>query len=699
MYQTFFPFFYIRLKLNALLRTGTGLLLIASLLFVSSCKTVPFQVKDAATARELLRYNKSIEFLLKDFNSEKDPIKQKNMAYNLGDSYRRFNDYANAEKWYQKSVDLNGSEQALFQLAAMQKAQEKYEDAYKNFDRYQRVSTGFDGRKQAQQCLAAIEWKKAFTRMEATNLDALNTPDLDYTLVPFKQQFVLSSSRNTALGDKKDEWTGEKFTDLFVTEKTGGKFSNPVPFVAPINTAYHESSPTFSSDFKEMYFVRCTEDEQKSNQYCHVYYTAFNNEHWTEPLRVDPFADTINVEDPYLSQNGKLLFVSSDAPGGFGGMDLFVIAKVDTGWGTPQNLGGTINTPGNERFAWLDDKANLYFSSSGLPGMGGLDVFKATHSKNGFKTPVNLKYPTNSGADDFAYRIEKYKPLDENDTILFTAYVSSNRAGGKGGDDIYRLDEKWLNLFVLRGLTVEKNYENPENSDSKVLGLKNLAQAKIELKGADDKVISTAVTDTAGRFIFRLNAETDYKLTATKNGYFSNSSWVSTKGKRSQDSTLIYLYSTIELEKIFPQKMLVIPNIYYDYDKATLRPESKLVLDSITIFFKENPDLKIELGSHTDSRGSDAYNLKLSQARAQSAVDYLISKGVPAETLTAKGYGETKLVNNCTNGVKCSEEEHQKNRRTTFRVISAKINVESVEPENIIVDPEMEQLEKLKNEE
>lgn len=325
--------------------------------------------------------------------------------------------------------------------------------------------------------------------------------------------------------------------------------------------------------------------------------------------------------------------------------------------------------------------------------MGGLDVFKTTRTKNGYKDPVNLKWPTNSGADDYAYRIDKYKPANGEDTVLFAAYVSSNRAGGKGGDDIYKIEEKWINLFVLRGKVVEKNYADPANPESQVLGLKPLPKARVELKTPDDKVIATTASDTGGNFVFKLDAETAYKVTAGKNDYFSNNAFTTTKGLRNQDSSIIRVYVQIELEKIFPEKMLVIPNIYYDYDKATLRPESKLVLDSITIFFKENPDLKIELGSHTDSRGSDAYNLKLSQARAQSAVDYLISKGVPAETLQAKGYGETKLVNNCGNNIKCSEEEHQKNRRTTFRVVSSKMNIESVEPSNIIVDPEMQKRE------
>jgi outer membrane protein OmpA-like peptidoglycan-associated protein len=395
----------------------------------------------------------------------------------------------------------------------------------------------------------------------------------------------------------------------------------------------------------------------------------------------------VNVYDPYLSKDGKTLFVAADAPNGFGVTDLYSVSRVDSGWGAPQNLGGSVNTPGSERFPWLDDKGALYFSSNGLPGMGGLDIFKATKTKTGYKDPVNLRYPFNSGYDDFAFCIDKYKPRDNNDTVLYAGYFSSNRPGGKGSDDIYRFEEKWVNVFVLRGKVVEKLFENPENPESKVLGLKALPKAKIELKTTDDKILGSTTADTAGNFIFRLSDETDYKLTASKGGYFSNNAFTSTKGLRNQDSTIIHLYTQIELEKIFTQKMIAIPNIYYDYDKATLRPESKLVLDSILVFFKDNPDLTIELGSHTDSRGSDEYNLKLSQARAQSAVDYLVEKGVPKERLIAKGYGETKPVNNCTNGVPCTEEEHQKNRRTTFRVVSAKLNLESVEPEDIKVVP------------
>ncbi|HWB61908.1 MAG TPA: OmpA family protein [Chitinophagales bacterium] len=669
-------------------------LVLVAVIFVASCKTVPFKVNDGPTAVNLKLYNQSIDFLLKEFGAERDPDKKAEKAFTIAESYRQFHDLASAEKWYQQSVDLKMTDKALFQLGMAQKGQEKYAEAMKTFAEYQKVAgTGFEGRQQELQCQQALLWKKDFSKIEIINLQPLNTPANDYALIPFKQnQFVLSSSRDEATGANRDGWTGEKFTDLFITDKTGKIFSTPVNMGPPICTPAHESSAAFSKDGKEIYFIRCQDDQQKSNQYCHLYYSAFNNNHWEEPVKLDFFPDTANVYDPYLSSDGKVLLVASDVPGGFGATDIYIINKVDTGWGMPQNLGGRINTPGSERFPWLDVKGHLFFSSDGLPGMGGLDIFKSLKFKTGYKDPENLKAPINSGADDYAFRIDKYKPDNSDDTVLYAGYFSSNRPGGKGGDDIYRFEEKWLNIFVLRGKIVEKNYEKPDDPDSKVLGMKYLGKARVDLKTPDDKIIASVLSDSLGNFAFRLSSESDYKVSAIKNGYFSNtSSIISTKGKRNQDSTIITLYTQLELEKIFPQKMIVIPNIYYDYDKATLRPESKLVLDSILVFFKDNPDLTIEIGSHTDSRGSDSYNLKLSQARAQSVVDYLVDKGIPKERLIAKGYGETMLVNNCGNGVPCTEEEHQKNRRTTFKVISAKLNLESVQPEDIRVVPKPEE--------
>lgn len=663
-----------------------------SLLLINACKPIPFQVKDGNTARELLLYNESIDFLVKEYNAERDPVQQLEKATQIADSYRKFNDYANAEKWYKQAADLNGNYAVVYQLGMMQKQQEKYEEAFRNFELSQRMSSGgFEGRKQAAQSREALEWKKAFTKIQVKNIANLNGTGSDYVLDPYKDnKYTITSMRDEATGSERDGWTGQKFSDIFVTERRDNNFSAPISFGTPVNTAAHESSPVFTNDHKELYFIRCGESKE-ANQYCHLFYTAFNNEHWNEPVRVDIFPDTVNVYDPVISKDGKSLIVASDAEGGQGATDLYILTKIDSGWSVPQNLGNVINTSGSERYPWLDEKGNLFYSSNGLPGMGGLDIFKALKLKVGYKEPVNLKYPINSGGDDFGYRIDKSRPSSDEDTVLSSGFFTSNRAGGKGSDDIYRYEEKWINIFVLRGKVVEKNYADTSNPESPVMGMKPVRKAKVDLKLPSDKVLSGVFADTAGIFTFRLSPETDYKLTAGKNGYFNKNDFVSTKGKRNQDSTYIYIYTEIELERIFPEKMIVIPNIYYDYDKTVLRPESKLVLDTVFIFFQENPDLTVEIGSHTDSRGSDAYNIKLSQGRAQSVVDYLIAKGIPAERLIAKGYGETKPVNGCINNVKCSEDEHQKNRRTTFRVVSAKLNLESIEPEEIKVDPKPEE--------
>ena len=221
-----------------------------------------------------------------------------------------------------------------------------------------------------------------------------------------------------------------------------------------------------------------------------------------------------------------------------------------------------------------------------------------------------------------------------------------------------------------------KIYENPEDSKSKVKDIELLKDAKVELSS---ELVKTLLTDEKGLAKFDLEKEKNYSIVATKNGYLKNTALTTTIGKIDASRNEIVIQVDIELEKIFSNKDIEISNIYYDLDKATLRPESFPALDTLLAIFKQNPDITVEIGSHTDSRGSDAYNLKLSQARAQSVVDYLITKGIESERLIAKGYGETKLLNNCGNDVKCTEEEHQRNRRTTFRVVGQKISIESKE--------------------
>lgn len=665
---------------------GFAFILIA---FLNGCSGGQF-VLTGEKAYDLKQYANAPALLQKDFELEKDPAKKQEIAWQIADAYSRYNQYGNAEKWYKTTVDL-GRQEALLQLGRMQMGQDRYNDAIASFTQLSKLDATNKNlaEKELKKCQNALEWQKANDRFVVDNVKGINTPTNDFSPLLNNGKLYFSSSRTDAKGSVVNAWTNEKNADVFFADKT----LTTIKDFDGVNTDAFEGTCALSKDGNEIYFTRCQTVDLSSkekiktakNEFCHVFYSKFVNKSWTEPEQINLFADTINVGQPALSKDGKYLFVSSDLPAGFGGKDLYYFVKTDSGWGAPYNAGTAVNTSGDEMFPWLDDRSNLYFSSNGLSGMGGLDIFKAVKGKTVWRDAQNLKSPINSGADDFGMVIEKYKPVDSNDSVLFAGYFSSNRVGGKGGDDIFHFEEKWVNYFVLKGKVEEKKFEQPENPDSKLLGMSPLDKVMVIVKSPTDSF--TLLSNAAGLYTTPLKAETDYKLTFYKPGYFSKNTTVTTVGKRNQDSTLISIPAYAELDKIFPQKEIVIPNIYYDYNKATLRPESKAVLDSILVFFSDNKDLTIEIGSHTDSRGSDSYNEKLSQERAQSVVDYLIEKGVATERLVAKGYGETKITNKCINGIECTEEEHQKNRRTTFRIIGSKQTIESVQPEEIRTVP------------
>jgi outer membrane protein OmpA-like peptidoglycan-associated protein len=660
--------------------------------FISGCSKK--LVLDGATTYDLKQYSVAPALLQKDFDAAGDAASKKEIALKIGDSYSRYNQYAKAEKWYKQAADL-GAFSALLKQGMMQMAQENYAEAIKTFTKLSKVDavSKLQATNEIKNCERAIEWKAANSKITIENVASLNSPKSDFAPVWDNGKLYFSSSRSEAKGKEVNAWTNEKNADIFFSEKDKNGFGKVFPFDTALNSNYFEGTMAFTNNGNDIYFTRCqtldlsstAKIKQAKNEYCHIFFSRKVYGEWGEPEMLALFPDTVNVGHPVLSRDAKLLVVSSDAPRGFGGKDLYYFIKTDTGWSAPYNAGADINTKGDEMFPWLDEVSNLYFSSNGHSGMGGLDIFRAAKFKSSWKEPQNLKSPINSGADDFSYTIDKYKPKNVDDLILTSGYFSSNRAGGKGGDDIYYFEEGWVNYFVLNGKVQEKKYENPENPDSKLLGMKPLEKVKVILKSSADSI--AILSNAAGVFNANLKSETDYKLTYYKPGYFSATGFVSTKGKRNQDSTYIYLNTLAELDKIFTQKEIVIPNIYYDYNKATLRPESKIVLDSILIFFNSNKELIIEIGSHTDSRGGDAYNEKLSQARAQSVVDYLIEKGIEKDRLAAKGYGEARLVNNCANDVNCTEEEHQKNRRTTFRITGSKQIIQSIEPEDVNTVP------------
>jgi len=656
-------------------------------------------IRDGETAFALKKFQLAVSLFGKEYGASKDEEKRKRLSVQIAETYRLIGEPGMALQWYKKAAESGAGAEWLYQAGLMQKQLEEYENAIQTFKAYAKAYPEGEtaARIQIRACKSALDWKVRFSRTELSELKSLNSTYNDFAPVFYKGQLFFSGSRKEATGDFLDDWNGEKFSDLFAAEKSGGKYSQLSPLPAPLNTAGHEASCTFGRDGNEIYFTRVTPDA-KGNVYNAIYFSQKNAAgEWDEPVKMAFFADTINCGDPMLSADGKQLFFVSDAPGGFGNKDIYYCNRTPGGWSAAVNAGTFVNTAGNERYPSVQTDGVLYFSSDGLAGMGGLDLYRAVKDKNIWRNPENLLPPFNSGADDFGISFDKYSAAGKLDSVLRSGYFSSARKGGTGGDDIYRFEEKVKNQYILVGFLKEKKYKEEGKPDIGWDGFLALPGGRIELRDVQtDSLIAINASDGKGEFSFKLQPNRDYRVNAAKNGYFSGYSLVSTKGKRSADSLTITIRTEIEVERIFPSREVVIPNIYYDYDKASLRAESMQVLDSLLIFFKRNKGLTIEIGSHTDSRGSDEYNETLSQARAESVVSYLISKGLAAESLQAKGYGESRPVNACINEVICSEEEHQKNRRTTFRVVGMDMQIQSVEPTDVRVVPKPLEEDELK---
>ncbi|NNC94514.1 MAG: OmpA family protein [Chitinophagales bacterium] len=673
-------------------------LLIFSICFIllNACSTTS-EIKDGRTAYKLKKYHLAASLLQKDLSKESDREKRMELSVMIAESYLKANFTDQAEKWYAKALDYRFDPDLQLQYGRVLKQNEKYKEAVEAFETYLQEEPYGVAIAKAELAAArkALEWKNQNSNIKIIALDDVNSAAADYAPVIYKDdRLVFTSSRSEATGEMLYDWTGEKFGDLFISNmKENNSFTKPTGFSNSINTSHYEGTVAFSADFKEMYFSYCPPVKEPETSFCRIYYSRFIGGDWSGSELVNIFDDTANLAHPFLTADGSTLWFSTDFEGGYGGKDLYYIKKLKDGqWSLPYNAGSKINTIEDEMFPSIDAEGTLYFASNGHGGFGGLDIFSAKYdTKRKRWTQVkNMKYPINSGADDFALVMEKLKPENEKDPVLSSGYFSSSRSGGKGNDDIYKFIFENINFYSLKGLTLEDEYADPQDPDSEILGESSLSGATIILKNPlNDEIIATTTVDKNGKFSYKLQPNSDYKVVASKNGYFNNSTNVTTKGKGTTDSLEIVIKTQIKLNKIWPEREIVIPNIYYDFNKAALREESKPVLDSLLTLFYENPDVKIEIGSHTDSRGTTDYNDDLSQRRAESVVNYLISNGVSRKQIRPQGYGERKLVNRCIDGVECSEEEHQENRRTTFRVVSANFKLESVKPEEIKVDPKM----------
>jgi peptidoglycan-associated lipoprotein len=620
-------------------------------------------------------YYDAIDQFKDAYQKTADKKEKINIAFYIAESYRLTNNPKQSELWYGKVIAKNYENPvAVLRYAEALKMNQEYEEAKVQFQAYKELvpddPRATDG---ILSCDIAQEWMGFPNGYLVEEMRFLNSRMSDYS--PFYsrsdyQQLYFTSSREETTGQAEHGATGQGFSDIFVsTMDRKGKWSTPLPLDEPVNTIAEEGTPALSSDYNTLYFTRCNVSKRKALG-CEIFTAKRNNEKWEKVQSLGLASDSLTIAHPAISADELTLYFVSDMKGstlnyeGKYSKDIWRVTRTSASdkWGEPENMGTDINTPGDEVFPFVHADGTLYFSSDGHIGMGGLDIFKATENDAGRWEIENMQYPINSSADDFGIVFEAERE---------SGFLSSSRRG-RGDDDIYSFLLPPLK-FSITGIVRDEKTDDP------------IADATIKSISSDGITLESK-SGRDGSFKFMLKGGVDYVFIASKEDYLKGKERETTKGlTQSTDfETEIYL-SPID-------KPIEIENIFFELDKADLRPESIVSLDQLVETLNDNPNITIELGSHTDARASDAYNLDLSKRRAQSVVDYLISKDIARDRLIPKGYGEstpkivdkkdneaypflpvdTKLTEEYINSLMDEDQQemaHFLNRRTEFKVL------------------------------
>ena len=574
----------------------------------------------------------------------------------LGNAYYFNGELDKASKWYGELFALNQEvdSEYYFRYAQALKAEGNYEKSNQYMELFAQKTNDTRAKlfQENKDYLTDIDAVSGKYTMDKTDV---NSEFYDYGPTFFGKQIVFTSSRSEGNQYSKiHEWTKQNFTDLFVASiDNEGKLGSVENFSKTVNTKYNESSPVFTKDGKTMYFTRNNYNDGKKRKSDDkvimekIYKAELINGEWTNVKELPFSNDNYKTAHPTLSPDEKTMYFASDMPGSFGNSDLYKVSIDSNGnFGSPENLGPTINTEGRETFPFVDADNNLFFASDGHPGLGGLDIFEAKANKNSFEKPVNVGKPLNSPMDDFGY-------ITNKDGLGF---FSSNRDGGTGFDDIYTFT---VCTHTLSGLITD--------IDTKEI----LPNAKVIL--FDDKMnkISETTSSDKGAYSFKVECNKKYYVRASKEEYETTEKSFGPVTKTGESKL------NIELKRnIFPvevgtdlAKILDVSIIYFDLDKWNIRPDAAEDLEKIIAVMNQYPNMTIDIRSHTDSRQTHKYNELLSDRRAKSTLEFMVKNGINRNRLTAKGYGETQLVNNCSDDIPCSEAEHQKNRRSEFIVL------------------------------
>jgi len=612
-------------------------------------------------------YVKTSEVLLEVANKG---YKSAGLFQKLANSFYFQNKMKEAAKWYGELMNMNEviDPEYYFRYALALKGIKDYEASDKWMEKFNELKPN-DLRGKA--FLSKVDYKSDIEELSRDDIELLNleinTELSDFGTTEYETGIVFASARG---GGRKYRWNEEPYLDLYYVEKTeDDTFGEVKSIEGEVNTKFHESSAVFSPNGKYMFFTRNNyhrlkykEDDTGINR-LQLYRATLNEDgHWDNIHKVHFNSVDYSVAHPTLNVTGTKLYFASDMPGTFGQSDIFVVDVNDDGTlGEPENLGSSINTEGQESFPFMNTNGDLYFSSTGFPGLGGLDVFKSEGIDEKIKTGSNRNFPienvgkpVNSEWDDFGY----YENL-----VTKRVYFSSNREGGKGSDDIYTFEVPEIKLLV-EGVVQDMNTEEL------------IPNSTVILYNEDGVEIARQTVGEDAYFKFEVDPKKEYLIRVEKEKYTSDEKRFITPNKN-QELKMELLIEKDE-QQIEPcddlAKVLDIPIIYFDFDKSNIRYDAEIEIQKVLAVLTKYPTMHIDIRSHTDCRGPAAYNEKLSDRRAQSTRQYLIKKGIAAERLTAKGYGEARLVNDCgcepSNNSHCSEEEHQLNRRSEFIITS-----------------------------
>jgi peptidoglycan-associated lipoprotein len=625
----------------------------------------------------LTRYQKAYS-KIKNNKVEKDRIN-----FRMAECYRMMNNMKKAEIAYKRLATgkyVKTDPKVLIYYADALKTNGNYNEAINQYKAYlDKVPNDARAKKGIETCNQALDWIKNPSKYEVKWEKKINGKDDDYAPAyadKTHNSIIFTSDREASSGKDVDNWTGKRFSDLFIARKDRkGEWNTPIPADATevINTKANDGVARFNARFTTMYFTRCWNEQKKKNGCAILKVSRMGNTAWgdVEMLKIAGDSSTV-IGHPTITNDENTLYFSADLPGGYGGKDIWVVTRSGRGKGGgyshPENLGPEINTAGDELFPFIRNDSALYFSSNGLPGMGGQDIFRSVKVDGKWTKPENMKYPINSPADDFGI---VFNPEEHEE-----GYFSSNRPGGKGGDDIYSFVVPPL-LFTLEGTVTDDRTLQP------------IAGALVKLTGTNGKTLSYN-TDDKGKYSFNKNQiapNTTFEILVLRKDYFNEKGKETTVGlEKSKDLTRNFVMKPI------PKKPVVLPDILYDLDKYDLKPQFQDSLQGLIATLDANENIVIELASFTDSRGSDERNDILSQRRAQSVVDYLITRGIDPDRLTAKGYGKrvprvlnkditkdgtlfkagTVLTDSLINTLPNTQEKeaaHSLNRRTEFSIV------------------------------